>query len=584
MQLGVDADPVQNALVTERVRHEQPGLLGDLALLVLNVAAIALAAETGGLSLVAAAAVNVGVTASHVEEYLTKQALVGTAFDKAHALSREDPSLFWLAFEIVGTGIDVGTAAVGAFKTLAPLVKGALAAKEGSEAEEAIEAVRIAAKDAKDAETAEKIVAQVRNARKGEGTVVKGLEEESKLLQEAGKIEAADEIGEGLKSATGEVHLSKAGHIFTCASPCEELAAKYAEIFAKDEKLTAELTALDSRAKGAAQEMANAGGDASKLAEAEQLANKVKEDAAALEARLLIRKAHPEIKSVTEIESTLSALGPKYKILQDAGLDAAAVERVLAKSGNLDHLKGQLLEELLASRVKSKLGTVAGKAELEAKLADQFAGKDLEFIEGYRITDATGQQLTDGMIVAKEGEHYRVAAVFESKAGRASSRGLGYSYKALSELTEEQIRVLRMEAIEELRAPGGPMAGLTTAEIEKLPDQIEKMMKTLAKGEAGQIRKDIERLVPNAGEKVTTILKDGKPFEVTAGQRSTKAFGVLPADVSGARLTAKLQEKVVIDGTVKNIGLNFEAINLDIQQKELVELAKDLAEKLVKTL
>src|SRR5262249_3162801 len=47
-QLGVDGNPVTSALINEKVKREAPGILAELALLVLNVAAIALAAETGG--------------------------------------------------------------------------------------------------------------------------------------------------------------------------------------------------------------------------------------------------------------------------------------------------------------------------------------------------------------------------------------------------------------------------------------------------------------------------------------------------------------------------------------------------------
>src|SRR5262249_52648569 len=122
-QLGVDGNPVTSALINEKVKREAPGILAELALLVLNVAAIAIAAETGGLSLVVAAGVNAAVAVKHVDEYLTAQALRGTAFDKAKALSQEDPSLFWLAVEIVGTAVDVGTAAFTVFKTLRPLVQ-----------------------------------------------------------------------------------------------------------------------------------------------------------------------------------------------------------------------------------------------------------------------------------------------------------------------------------------------------------------------------------------------------------------------------------------------------------------------------
>src|SRR5208337_3883346 len=101
-QTGADVDLLKKKWVDEQVEAEQPGLLEDVALLLLNIAALALAAPTGGASLVVAAGVNAIVAAQHVREYLMQEALAGTAFDKAHAISAEEPSLFWLAVEIVG--------------------------------------------------------------------------------------------------------------------------------------------------------------------------------------------------------------------------------------------------------------------------------------------------------------------------------------------------------------------------------------------------------------------------------------------------------------------------------------------------
>ena len=147
-QFGGEEDLVLMRLVEQKVHQEEPGVLASIALLFMNIAAILLAPETGGLSLVAAAGVNAAVTVSHVEEYLQQSALAGSALNKAKALSHDEPSLFWLAFEVAGTVFDVATAAVTVFKTLGPLVKAAVVAKEGKEATEALKAVEIASQDA----------------------------------------------------------------------------------------------------------------------------------------------------------------------------------------------------------------------------------------------------------------------------------------------------------------------------------------------------------------------------------------------------------------------------------------------------
>jgi hypothetical protein len=233
-------------------------------------------------------------------------------------------------------------------------------------------------------------------------------------------------------------------------------------------------------------------------------------------------------------------------------------------------MKGQLLEELLASRVKSMLGTEGGRATL----AGQRAGAKLEFIEGHRISDAAGRQLSDGILAINEGGRYRIVTVFESKAGTASSRGLRYSYTSLKDLSENDLKLLRMEAIEELREQNKAMSGLRSAEIEsKFPKEVEKMMDELPKTEAGQVRRDIERLVPKVGEKSTTIWVDGNPVQAVTGARSTKTIGVLPSDVNTAEMTTGFQSE----------GLRFEAMNLDIKQAELKNLANDLANDLVTT-
>jgi hypothetical protein len=317
VQLGTKDDPMKRRLVDDKVESAQPGVLFDLALGVLNVLALLLAAPTGGASLVVAAGVNIAVTAVHVQEYLMQSALSGTAFDKAQAISAEDPSLFWLAVEIVGTGLDVGPAAAAlfkGFKTLAPLVRAAQAAAKGEEAVKSLQAVRTAATEMKGAEVAEKIVTQVKNLQKGEAAVLEGAKissEELKLLQKAGKTAeeaAASGIGKGFKTATGEVNLSKSGHIFSCASPCSELGDKYAKIFAQGGEFNDDFVKLQKRAHDVAQaeKAAKEAKDAKAIAKAVEDAKQIKKEAAALESR--IQKAHPQLVPDVGDEAAATAL------------------------------------------------------------------------------------------------------------------------------------------------------------------------------------------------------------------------------------------------------------------------------------
>lgn len=120
--------------------------------LLLAVVAIGLgllaAIPTGGSSLVAAGAFVAGAGAAaistytvyeHVADYRLESAAAGTDYDKARAISEEEPSLFWLALDVVGAAIDL-SAAVKAFRAAAALRRAALAADAVDEA--ALAAVR----------------------------------------------------------------------------------------------------------------------------------------------------------------------------------------------------------------------------------------------------------------------------------------------------------------------------------------------------------------------------------------------------------------------------------------------------------
>lgn len=87
-------------------------------------ALVAGASTVGGVALSAWAAVR------DVEDYVLERALAGTDFDKAKALSQQDPSLFWLAVGIVGTVLDLADA-LRVVRVLAPTAKAAVALRRG---------------------------------------------------------------------------------------------------------------------------------------------------------------------------------------------------------------------------------------------------------------------------------------------------------------------------------------------------------------------------------------------------------------------------------------------------------------------
>jgi hypothetical protein len=152
--------------------------LGALAIGLGLLAAI----PTGGSSLAAGVAafaalgslgLNVYIASESLQEYNLQQAMSGSDFDRAKAISSEDPSLFWLAVDIIGAAFEVGpalratrTAMVAArtsFRTLAPLARRAITA-QGSELAESLAAIRRAAANE---ELGEAVVQSVQSLRRG---------------------------------------------------------------------------------------------------------------------------------------------------------------------------------------------------------------------------------------------------------------------------------------------------------------------------------------------------------------------------------------------------------------------------------
>ena len=114
--------------------------LGIVALGLGMIAAI----PTGGLSVAGAAAAaggealaNVALAYRAYQAYDLATAEAGTDYDKAKALSAEEPSLFWLALDMVGAAASVA----GGLKAAAPLFRAAAAAREEALAAKTAQAV-----------------------------------------------------------------------------------------------------------------------------------------------------------------------------------------------------------------------------------------------------------------------------------------------------------------------------------------------------------------------------------------------------------------------------------------------------------
>ena len=122
-----------------------------------------------------------------LDVYLVESAAAGTDFDKALSISQEDPSLFWLAVELIGTALDLGMAA----KSLRGIASARRAVAAGEHG--AVDLLRSEAKAAHLTETqiqdlikgAERAGAAERKAAVAEGQLV--AEEVAKAKTVAGK-------------------------------------------------------------------------------------------------------------------------------------------------------------------------------------------------------------------------------------------------------------------------------------------------------------------------------------------------------------------------------------------------------------
>jgi hypothetical protein len=234
-------------------------------------------------------------------------------------------------------------------------------------------------------------------------------------------------------------------------------------------------------------------------------------------------------------------------------LDAFAIERILAKGPNVDHIKGQLLEELVESRIVPWLRTREGAFALGVEVP---AGKRLEFLPGHMIRDAAGRQISDGMLGYRRQTDFVILAVFEAKSGRSAARELSFARSSLGSLTEGQraeLRAMATDVLAEQRAA----AAVAGRPFKKSIEDVEKEVMLSEAG--GQVRRDIERLAPNVGATTTPIRFGAETLQVRFSPTKTKFFGITPKDVRLDTIESQLiQEKVLYE----LLGVDMKAADL----------------------
>jgi len=273
-EMGIADDSLRAFMVAAKVDqyeadHQlQQAAVGAIALGLGLLAAV----PTGGSSLVAAgtavaavggAGVSAYVVYAGVQNYLLESAATGTDSDRARAISQEDPSLFWLAVDIVGALVDAAAAvtavrtamrtAAAAYRELAPLVH--TAARTGESANEAMDALRTAAgRHGVPSAVLERIVARTRRLREGADEVAVAVARVEHAELEAGRALAKD--GHFLAELPGTgghgLKLTASGQITRCSAPCLFLRGLFAEQLARNSDLEAKLVGLETRARAAA--------------------------------------------------------------------------------------------------------------------------------------------------------------------------------------------------------------------------------------------------------------------------------------------------------------------------------------------
>ncbi len=293
---------------------------------------------------------------------------------------------------------------------------------------------------------------------------------------------------------------------------------------------------------------------------AQQKLDKELAEKAASELSTLLKQAGISVVNTVdqEVLDLLAKLGTKNKII--SSLDQFALERILLKGPNVDHLKGQLLEELIESRIVPWLRERAGAYALGVKVP-----KKLEFIPGYSIRSLSGRQITDGILVYRNNGVLEIVAIFEAKAGKNAARELSMkkaSISALSEADRTELRAYAKDVWRDERYEARKAGKAFTKTIEDIEDEI------ILSERGGQVRRDIERLSEDADGNLAQIRigSEGSPVSVRISPTQTKFFGILPKDVKTS----------IIEKELRETKYSFEMIGADISQKELKSFAEEM--------
>jgi len=289
----------------------------------------------------------------------------------------------------------------------------------------------------------------------------------------------------------------------------------------------------------------------------------------------------------------LKKLGGAKAVLSEIdhlSLKRVADKAVTKKGLNIELAKGQLLEEFKESRTVRMLQQQFGPKALGLEMGKAKP----QYFPGHLLTDSSKlRPITDGM-VAKQvpiGEIKKVwygqrppeeikniqgvldiLAIDEAKSGKASARDLRY-IRDVTETDRQALKSVAIKRLEKAKLQAAQTGKPLNTTLDKIEEEVNKEYKMGEFG--GQARADLERLdALEDGSLPSIFVGDLEYLALLRSGPRTKIFGVLPKDVakSSEGLARRLQLPLKEGGE----GLNFEILGININAKELAELAKEV--------
>jgi len=201
--MGVVPGSMRDKVIDDKVDDEEPSKWRSIAIAVITIGLAILAAPvTAGSSLVAGAALVAGTAldlyllTQSIKEYNLQKAETGTHYDKAKAISQNDPSLFWLAFELVATAVGL----TGAVKAFGKLAKASKTIKTAGTVDEIAEAADSLRQVSREADLGDDVVRRLEKEALAENPNSELVESAATILSRSGD-EAVDVVGAGVKGA-----------------------------------------------------------------------------------------------------------------------------------------------------------------------------------------------------------------------------------------------------------------------------------------------------------------------------------------------------------------------------------------------